>query len=43
MEDKTAEGSMEMIIIGIMVTIEVEIDQERDNSWKVIVVMGLGV
>ena len=32
MEDKTAEGSIEMIIIGMMVTIDVGIGQERDHS-----------
>ena len=29
MEDKTAEGSIEMIFIGVMVTIEAGIDQEK--------------
>ena len=33
-EDKIAEGSIEMIIIGMMVTIEVEIGQERDHSQR---------
>ena len=32
MEDKIAEGSIEVIIVGMMVTIEIRIDQERDHS-----------
>ena len=32
MEDKIAEGSLEVIIIGVMVTIEVGIDQEIDHG-----------
>ena len=32
MEDKIAEESIEVIIIGAVVTIEVGIDQERDHS-----------
>ena len=43
MEDKTAEGSIEMIIIGAMVTTEVGIDQERGHSQEVIVVIELEV
>ena len=43
MEDKIAEGSIEMIIIGMMVTIEVGIDQERDHSQENIVVIELEV
>ena len=43
MEDKIAEGSIEMIIIGMMVTIEVGIDQERDHSQETIVVIELEV
>ena len=43
MEDKTAEGSIEMITIGMMVTIEVGIDQERGHSQEVIVVIELEV
>ena len=43
MEDKIAEGSIEMIIIGMMVTIEVVIDQERDHSQETIVVIELEV
>ena len=43
MEDKTAEGSIGMIIIGVMVTIEVGIDQEIDCSQEVIVVIELVV
>ena len=43
MEDKTAEGTIEMIIIGMMVTIEVGIDQERGHSQEVIAVKELEV
>ena len=43
MEDKTAEGSIEMIIIGMMVTTEVGIDQERGCSQEVIAVIELEV
>ena len=43
MEDKTAEGSIEMIIIGVMVTKEVGIDHERGCSQEVIVVIPLEV
>ena len=43
MEDKTAEDIIEMTIIGMMVTIEVGIDQERGCSQEVIVVIGLEV
>ena len=43
MEDKTAEGNIEMLIIDVMVTIEVGIDQERGHSWEVIVVIELEV
>ena len=43
MEDKTAEGSIEMIIIGVMVTIGVGIDHKRDHSQKTIVVIELEV
>ena len=32
MEDKIAAGSIEMIVIGVMVKTEVGIDQERDHS-----------
>ena len=39
MEDKIAEASIEMIIIGVMVTVEVEIDQGRDLSRETIVVI----
>ena len=39
MEDKTAEEIIEMIIIGVMVTAEVGIDQERGHSQEVIVVI----
>ena len=41
MEDKIAERSIEVIIIGLMVTIEVGIDQERDHSQETIVVIEL--
>ena len=34
MEDKITEGSIEMIIIGAMVTMEVGIDQERERSFS---------
>ena len=43
MEDKIAEGSIEVIIIGMMVTIEVGIDQERDHSQETTVVIELEV
>ena len=43
MEDKTAEEIIEMTIIGMIVTIEVGIDQERGLFWEVIVVIGLEV
>ena len=43
MEDKIAEGSAEMIIIGAMVTKEKGIDQERDHSQETIVVIELEV
>ena len=43
MEDKIAEESIEVIIIGAMVTIEVGIDQERDHSQETIVVIELEV
>ena len=41
MGDKTAEGSIEMIIIDMMVTTEVGIDEERGHSQEVIVVIEL--
>ena len=37
MEDKVTERSIEMTVIGMMVTIEVEIDQERGHSQEVII------
>ena len=43
MEDKTAEESIEMIIIGAMVTIEVGIDKERDHSQEAKAVIELEV
>ena len=42
-EDKITEGSIEMIIVGAMVTIEVGIDQERDHSQETIAVTELAV
>ena len=42
-EDKIAEGSIEMIIIGMMVTIEVGIGQERDHSQETIEIIELEV
>ena len=38
-KDKTAEGKIEMIIIGAMVTTEVGIDQERGCSQEFIAVI----
>ena len=43
MEDKTAEGSIEMIVIGVMVTLEVGIDQEKCHSQEIIAVIELAV
>ena len=43
MEDKTAEGIIEMIVIGVMVTIEVGIDQEKGHSQEFIAVIELEV
>ena len=43
MEHKEVEGSIEMIFIGVMVTIEVGIDQEKGHSQEVIVVIELEV
>ena len=43
MDDKTAEGSIEMIIIGMMVTTEVGIDPERGLSQEVKAVVELEV
>ena len=43
MEDKIAEGSIGMIIIGALVTIEVGIGQERDHSWETIAIIELEV
>ena len=42
-EDKITEGSIEVIIIDVMVTIEVGIDQEREHSWETTVVLELEV
>ena len=39
MKDRTAKGNIEMIIIGMMVTTEVGIDQERGHSQEVIAVI----
>ena len=43
MEDKTAEGSKEMIAIGTVFAIEVGIDQERGHSQEIITVIELEV
>ena len=43
MGDRTAEGSIEMIIIDMMVTTEVEIDQKRGHSQEVITVIEIEV
>ena len=40
-EDKIAEGSIEMIIISAMVTIEVGTDQEKEHSQEIVVVTGI--
>ena len=39
MVDKIAEGSIKMIIIGVMVIIEVGIGLERDHSQETIMVI----
>ena len=41
MEDKTAEGNIGMIVIDVMVTIEVGIDQEIGHSQEFIAVIEL--
>ena len=41
MQDKIAEGSIELTVIGVMVTTEVGMDQERGHSQEVIVVTEL--
>ena len=38
MEDKAAEGNIEIIVIDVMATIELGIDQERDHSQEFIAV-----
>ena len=43
MEDKIEEESIEVIIIGMMVTIEVGIDQEGDHSQETVAVIELEV
>ena len=43
MEDKTAEGNIEMIVIDVVVTIEVGIDQEKGHSQECIAVIELEV
>ena len=43
MEDKIAEESIEVITIGVMVTIEVGIEQERHHSQETIAVIELKV
>ena len=42
-EDTIAERNIEMIVIDVMVTIEVGIDQERGHSQEGIMVIELGV
>ena len=42
-EDKTVEKNIGVIVIGVMVTIEIEIDQERGHSQEVIAVIELEV
>ena len=42
-EDHTVDGNIEVIVIGVMITIEVEIDQGRGHSQEVIVVIELEV
>ena len=42
-EDKIAEGSIAVIIIAVMFTIEVGIDQKRDHSQETIAVIELEV
>ena len=41
MEDKTVEENTE--IIGVMVTIEVGIDQEKDHSQGIMAIIGIDV
>ena len=41
MEDKTVEENTE--IIGVMVTIEVGIDQEKDHSQEIMAIIGIEV
>ena len=41
MEDKTVEENTE--IIGVMVTIEVGIDQEKDHSQEIMATIGIEV
>ena len=43
MVDKTAEGTIEIIVINMMVTIKVGIDQEKGHSQGFIVVLELEV
>ena len=43
MGDRTAEGSIEVIIIDVMVTIEVGVDQERGHSQEVMMVIKIEV
>ena len=43
MEDKIAEENIDLIIMGVMITIEVGIDQERDHSQETIAVIELEV
>ena len=41
MEDKTVEENTE--IIGMMITIEVGIDQEKDHSQEIMAIIGIEV
>ena len=43
MEDKTAEGNIEVMVIDVMVKTEVGIDQEKGHSQEFIVVIELEV
>ena len=43
MVDKTAEGNVEIIVIDVMITIEVGIDQEKCHSQELTVAIELGV
>ena len=43
MVDKTAEGNIEIIVIDVMVTIEIGIDQEKGHSQGFITVIELEI